>query len=334
MPARPDPTAESDLTHRPAGESDLTHRMGGSDRFRAGDAAPEHVISVLADRQHGVVSRSQLIARGLSERMIDRRIERGWLHIVHPGAYAVGRRGLSREGRWMAAVLAGGRGAVLSHRSAAELWRLLPPLAGPADVTIRRWRRRTRNIIWHCSVLPSDEVTSLGPIPVTTVARTLLDLAAVAKPHVLEEAMREAEHRRLADSPSLADLLERYPGRRGAGRVKAVLATGVADLGVTREELERRFLRFLDRYRLPRPRLNYPIQLPGRLVIADCAWPERRLIAELDGRAFHDNARAFESDRARDRALLVAGWRTVRITWRQLHDAPALLAGELAALLA
>lgn len=253
----------------------------------------------------------------------------GRLRPIYRGVYGVGHGVLSREGHWMAAVLATGPEAVLSHRSAAALWGLRPTARARVDVTTGRVLRARPGIHPHRVVLAADEVTTTDGIPTTTVPRTLLDLASVLRPHAVERAIDQAEVLRLADDLSLDELLARHPGARGAKALRGILA--ITDLGatVTRSELEARFITFLDEAVLPRPNVNTVIE--GMEV--DFAWPEHRLIAELDGFAFHATRRAFEQDRARDRRLQAHGWRVIRITWRQLHDDPQQLGDELAALL-
>jgi Protein of unknown function (DUF559) len=163
---------------------------------------------------------------------------------------------------------------------------------------------------------------------VTTVPRTLLDLAAVLPRHLLERAMNEAEVRRLGDTLTLADLLDRHPGRRGVGAIRAILVDAGSGEKITRSELEDRFVAFLAATKLPPPELNASLNVAGRRMEVDCLWRAQRLVVELDGRAFHATTVSFDRDRARDRLLSVAGWRVVRITWRQLHfDEPALAAG-------
>ena len=220
----------------------------------------------------------------------------------------------------MAATFAGGPGAVLSHRSAAALWGILP-WDGAVEVTSGRRLLPRDGLILHSSHLPPDERTLLDGIPVTTVPRTLLDLAAVVTPRRLERALHEAEVLRLADPLSLSDLLARHPGRRGAAALNAILADAALGTTVTRQELEHDFSALVAEAGLPRPVTNVAVE--GHEV--DALWREERLIVELDGRAAHGTRRAFEADRARDRALTIAGWRVVRVTWRQLHhDGPAL----------
>lgn len=233
----------------------------------------------------------------------------------------------------MAAVLAAGPRAVLSHRPAAALWGIRRWRGSNVDVTTPSSRRQRPGITWHVTNLPADEFTSLAAIPVTTVPRTLLDLAAVLDHRGIERAMNEAEVQSYTDPLSLPALLARYPRRRGTAAIRAILAAAGIGTTLTRSELEERFLRFVNRWGLPQPELNVPIALRGAFVEVDCVWRHSRLIAELDGRAVHGTAAAFERDRARDRALNAAGWRIVRITWRQISGEPRELAEDLGALL-
>ncbi len=184
--------------------------MGGKLRTRHRD----RVIAELADRQHGVVARAQLLEMGLGRRVIDHRLKRGALHPVHRGVYAVGHRVLSMEARWMAAVLVGGEGAVLSHRSAAELWGMRTSTRSRIEATVPRRCHPRPGVQLHFVLVPFDEVTTVRGIPVTTVPRTVLDLAAVVGRRHVERALHEAEVRRLGDRLSLDDLVARHPGRR------------------------------------------------------------------------------------------------------------------------
>jgi very-short-patch-repair endonuclease len=278
----------------------------------------DRLIAALSERQHGVVTRRQLLHAGLAPHVIDHRLELGRLHALHRGVYAIGNRVLTANGRWMAATLAAGPGAALSHRAAGAMWELWR--SSYLEVTVTSTRRRP-GICIHTSPLPPDEVTSLHAIPVTGVSRTLLDLAAVLPAHQVERAANEAEARGHTDQLSLADLLARYPRRRGIPTIRAILERLQTGTNVTRSELESRFLAFIRKAGLPAPQFNVP--LLG--FECDCAWHDQRVIAELDGHATHATTTAFERDRARDRALAAAGWRTVRVTWRQLQlDAEAL----------
>jgi predicted transcriptional regulator of viral defense system len=308
---------------------DVDRHCGGERRTRGLDAA----LATLAGRQHGVVARRQLRALGLGDDAIDLRLRRGRLHTVHRGVYAVGHAITSREGTFMAAVLAGGD-AVLSHRSAAALWGVIAAERQDVEISVPRALRPRPRLEIHQARLPADEVTTHRSIPVTTPARTLYDLASVLPPHRLERAATEAEIRRLTSPTSLEALVARYPRRAGNAAIRGLLATQAIGRYRTRRELEARFLAFLDEAGLPRPQINATVELPCRPREVDCLWEDRRLVAELDGFATHGTRSAFEEDRARDRALQAAGYRVVRITWRQLHAERATIAAQLRALLA
>jgi len=233
----------------------------------------------------------------------------------------------------MAAVLAEGPSAVLSHRSAAALWGLRGAAHGRIDVTVPKARRSRAGLQVRQALLAADEVTIVGAMPVTTPPRTLLDLAGVVGRRALERAVDEAEVLRLADELSLADLLVRHPGRRGVSAIRRLLEAGRIGAGVTRSELEERFLVFLQSGGLPLPEVNAALSLAGGWIEADCLWRSQRVIVELDGYASHGTRSAFERDRARDRMLQAAGWRVLRVTWRQLHEQPGAIAAELGTLL-
>lgn len=283
-------------------------------------------IAELAEGQHGVVSRAQLRGLGLSESRIRGRVERRLLMPVHRGVYAVGRKRLTREGRWMAAVLACGPGAVLSHRSAGRLWQLTR-FSGEVEVTRGNGWRGPRGIVVHRASLPEDERTVVDGIPVTGLSRTLLDLAAILSKGQLERALNEAEVLRLTDRLSLPDLLERYPRRAGTATLRAILADEAALSGPTKNDFEDRFALLLEEEGVSKPRFNADLVVRDRHFNVDCLWSEARLIVELDGGAVHRTARAFEEDREKDRILTAEGWRVIRVTWRQLRaDAEGVVA--------
>jgi predicted transcriptional regulator of viral defense system len=290
---------------------------------------PSVAMAALAARQHGVVARRQLAALGLSRHVVGRMLERGRLHVVHRGVYAVGHRRLTRYGVWMAAVLAAGDSAVLSHRSAAALWRIRESDRRTIEVTAPREVLRPRLAVCR-SVLRPDEVTVHDGIPVTTPARTLLDLAALLDRHRLARAAERAEALRLASPTSLEDLTNRYPRRPGTPSLKQLIEEGRVVPATTANDFERRFLTFLDANGLPRPLVNESLDPQ---TTPDFRWPSQGLIVELDGFETHGTRAAFERDRARDRALLAAGWRVARITQRQLDDDPDAVAAELGAIL-
>lgn len=276
----------------------------------------------------------QLLEIGLGESAIERRIRAGRLHVLHPKVYAVGHRLVPREGRWLAAVLRVGDGAVLSHGSAAELWGIRRPgRHGPVDVSAPRKSRSSATVRRHYLDLNDEEITARRGIPVTTLARTLFDIAAQASGEDFEGAIREAEYVHRFNVERLKELVDKHPGRRGAKTIKACLyRLGRGPQGRTRSKLEDRFASLLARTELPKPQLNVLLDLDGFKVEADCLWREQRLIIELDGGQSHRTLVAFETDRERDRRLQVAGWRVIRITWSQL-DRPAVLLRDLGHLL-
>ena len=220
--------------------------------------------------------------------------------------------------------------AVLSHRAAAALWGIRPDDRSLTDIVVSRsWKPRPR-VQLHRTTLRDDEITRHDGIPVTTPARTLLDLAAIVPYHHLERAATEAEIRRLGSPTSLADLVARYPRRPGTPAIRRA-PRAPRHRPQHHEAGARAPLPRLPRRPRTAPAARQHQGIHGREV--DGLWPDHRLIVELDGFATHGTRRAFEEDRARDRALLLAGYRVTRITWRQLTAEPAALATELELLL-
>src|SRR5436190_2792743 len=290
----------------------------------------DEVIAALAERQHGVVAHRQLRGLGMGRGAIEHRLRERRLHRIHRGVYAVGHRILTPDGWRMAAVLAAGPSAVLSHHSAAELWALRISSRRRHEVTVGR-DVRLPSIECHQATLPPDEITTVRGIPVTTVPRTILDLAAKRPQREVARLIHEAEVNRLWDALSLCDLLARYPRRAGTRAVRAALAE--RDLGVPKNVLEDAFVAFIDKHKLPRPETNVWLKAGPKWYEVDCLWRAQRLIVELDGRAAHDTARAFERDREKDRRLRVARWNSIRVTWLQLQHEAAELAADVGALL-
>lgn len=294
-------------------------------RARSDEPQTDRVTAAIATRQHGVIAYRQLRALGLSASAIDRRVRRGRLHRLHKGVYAVGHVAVSREGHWMAATLACGTGAVLSHRSAAGLWELRPTARLKPEVLVRgRYGRSQPSITVHrTTTLDDADITIHRGIPVTTPARTLVDLAEVVPRRALERALDEAEHGLRLDWRTLTDVLDRHPARTGAARIRAILAEHEIGSTRSRSALEESVLALCDRHGLPRPRLNETVS--GFEV--DCWWPEHRLVVEADSLRHHLTAAAFERDRARDAELVVEGIRVLRLTHRRLsQDEPEVVA--------
>lgn len=299
----------------------------------SGQRAIDQRVALCAAAQHGLVTRRQLITIGLHPDAVDSRVRSGRLAPVERGVYALGHAELRREGRLLAAVLASGSDAVLSHRSAAALWGLRPFGGTFVEVTIpsHRGRRRRADLRVHRSAeLPATEVTRFHGIPITTVARTLLDLAALVPPHHLRRAIERAVELELFDLDELVRVLGAHPRRPGRPALLAVLADlRDHEMPRTRSDSEAAFLQLCLDHGLPRPQVN---RFDGRREV-DFRWPDQRLVAEVDGWTFHRDRRAFARDRARDRRLLAEGYRVARFTASEVAARPAALARELAALL-
>jgi very-short-patch-repair endonuclease len=286
-------------------------------------------VAALADRQYGIVSRAQLLALGLTAGAIGRGVRSQRLRPLHRGVYAVGHRALRREAYWLAAVHASGPGAVLSHADAAALWGLRPIRGAVIDVTVPTagGRRARRGVRLHRSaaLMPAETTTTDDGIPVTTPARTVLDLAATLPRRGLERALDQAEVLRLFDLAALDATIEAHPGRPGTPLLRAVLHEHHAGTTVTRSELEELFLDLCDRRGIARPQVN--VRVAGLEV--DFHWPDRSLVVEVDGYRYHGTRRAFERDRARDATLIAAGLRVLRVTHRQLTTRPEQVVAAL-----
>lgn len=309
-------------------------QIGSDIRTKSGFRSVAEAIARLAERQHGAISRAQLLALGLTASAITRWISAGRLHVIHKGVYAFGRRRLTEFGEWTAAVLAGGERAALSHISAARLWRITTISERRQIHVTAVGSRKRRGIRFHECALDAKEVTTRHGIPVTTPLRTLIDFAAVANQGQVDKAVREALYQHLVTTTSLTSCCSTLGNRRGSRKLrKAIKATKTT--GRTRSELEEAFLAFLDHHKLPPPdATNALMQLGDLQIEADFLWRDARLIIELDTQQTHDNPHSFEADRLRDRRLQAAGWRTVRITDDQIHYGPTTTAEDLDLLIA
>jgi very-short-patch-repair endonuclease len=304
----------------------------GGERAVIDTVSADRAIAELAGRQRGVVTRAQLLAAGIEASAIERRRRAGRLHAVHRGIYLVGHRAMAAGAREAAALLACGDGAVVSHLSAAHLLQLLPYPANrrPVDIAVsgRQGVPRPGIRIHRVKALDQRDVNRIDGLPVTTAARTLLDLAAVLPSDLLERAAAEAQVRRLVRRRDLVDQLERNQGRRGVRALRELLdERGAAP---TRSEAERRLLRLIRSADLATPEVNARV---GRYEV-DFLWRAERLVVEVDGFAYHANRRAFESDRRRDATLAASGYMVLRVTWRQIVDAPEAVIARIAATLA
>jgi hypothetical protein len=251
--------------------------------------------------------------------------------------YAVGHRNVSVEGRRLAAVLAGGRGAALSRFSAASAWAILDDRGRRFDVVApgRSGGRRgdhEKIALRRTRRLAADDVTSLRGVPVTTVARTLLDLAGCAREVTLQRAVHEAEVLDLLDVRAVIECVDRNPGRRGVRRLRAALGVSAPD--PANSTFAHVFLKLCVDYGLPAPRLSVHVDGGERLYEVDAFFAAERLIVELDGRQVHATARKFQEDRRRDSVLAARDYQTLRYTWRRLHDEPESVAAEVRRVLA
>lgn len=270
-----------------------------------------------------MVARGQLLDAGVPPTTIGDRVRSGRLLRLHRGVYAVGHARLRREGRWLASVLAAGPGAVLSHRDAAGLHGLRPANHARTDVATTRQPRAIDGIAIHRTrALDAEDVTEVSGIPVTTVARTLVDLAGLQLPHDhLTRAIKEAERQHTFDLRAVEAAMARTRGRTGRGHralKRAIEECAAFEHHHTRSPLEDAFLRLLRDRGVPLPAANAHIE--GYEV--DAVWHAQRIAVELDGWTDHQTRRAFETDRARDQTLTAAGWRVVRFTHRQVTSRP------------
>lgn len=300
-------------------------------------------IVELAERQHGVVSRAQVLGLGVSAGVVGRRARTPLMRLLHRGVYLVGPT-LVPHGRAMAAVLACGSHAWVSHDSAGALWRAQTIEGGRAvrreivlsrdgsetvDVTITRGDHRRSGIRVHRTAsLPADEVTTLERIPITTPARTLLDLAASLPLRDLERTLVELLANRRTTRSRILMLTERHRRHAGSARLRDLLVEDRPAL--TRSAAEETFLGLVEAVRLPRPKVNARV----KGIEVDCVWPASMLIVEIDGTAYHSTKGRVVGDRRRDAVLAAAGYRIIRFAADQLTTEPNLVQVQVAQALA
>ncbi len=286
-------------------------------------------VMELAPRQACIVTTADLTARGVAPTAIRRLVDAGVLRRLHRGVYLAGPTE-PPNARAMAALLACGTGAALSHRTAGELWGMLPPGGGPIDVTRPGGARTHHGVRAHRGRLEPRDVGRHHGMSVTRPARTLLDLARVLGPHALDRALEEAQVLRLVSDAELYAILERARARPGVRALRHALPSFDATPSLTRSEAELRLLGLVRAARLPAPVSN--VRVCRREV--DLLWPAQRLVVEVDGFRFHGGRAAFERDRRRDGELLASGYRVLRVTWRELTGAPEAVVATLAQALA
>jgi hypothetical protein len=293
-------------------------------------------VAELASGQRGRISRDQLRQTGLSDQQIARWVKAGRLHRVHESIYAVGHRAEPPRAYLLAAVLAGGEGAVLSHRSAAAHLGLISWSPRDVDVMVPRSGERDRDgIRFHRPKVygPQDRWV-FEDIPCTTIARTLVDLGSVLKLHQLERAVEQAELLKVLDVRAISDVLARISRPRGVRNLRRCLGAERLDASLARSNLERRFLRICVNASLPRPTLQHPIEhAPGTWHKVDFAWPAIRLAIEVDGGAIHTTPTAARRDRRLDRQIRNTGWRVERFMEDDIVDTPEVVLVALRTLL-
>jgi very-short-patch-repair endonuclease len=273
-----------------------------------------HSLAKLAARQHGVVSKRQLRRLGFSDGDVCRRVRSGTLHPLYRGVYAVGHPAIGWDARCLAAVMACGSRAVLSHRAAARRWLLITAVAAIEITTASRRRPKQGFILHRSRSLGPEDRTVVDAIPCTTVARTLVDLAEVLSERRLADAVHQAEFHRVLDVNEVERVLERVPGRTGRHRLRRSLAAYAPEPLRVRNEAERLVHDLCIQHGLPKPEANASIQ--GHEV--DLYWPQAALVVELDGGPAHLTRRAFHEDRRRDRFLATRGIQVLRVTSREL----------------
>ncbi len=315
VPAMPDPRG-------------FTHLLCGLTHVRDPGVSDDEAIGALAARQHGVVGRPQLLELGIGRRSIEYRLRVGRLRRLYRGAraaYAVGHEALPLIARAAAAIIATGTGSAASHWTALALYELIERARPLIHVTSAHERRTRRGLFIHRATLPGEDLDLVDGVPVTTVARTCLDISAEGNDRALRTLIKRAEFRNLLDPSEIVDMLARYPRRRGRRTLARIAAGYALTAGPTMSPIEDDMIEFCGARGIPLPETNAPIRAGGRVRRVDCVWREARLAVELDGRDAHQRALAFEDDRERDRALTAAGWRPIRVTSAQLrHGADAL----------
>ncbi|MEA2160421.1 MAG: hypothetical protein QOD66_2801 [Solirubrobacteraceae bacterium] len=327
--------SEGDVAQAPAEGQNRPHRVRilGRRTFLYVTGTPDERIAAIAADQRGRVARRQLLAAGISQRMLAVRLSHGWLYQLYAGVYAVGHLAPVELGAETAALLAVSLDAVLSHYTAAVLWRLRPPVCGAAihvSVPSTSGSSRRPGICTHRTgtLLPRDIRVRDG-LPVTSAARALLDIAGDTTLRELELALDEGLRSGVLTRGQVRDVLGRIPNRRGERRLRELVEPN-GQTTVTRSEAEERFLALIRDAQLPDPSVN--VRLEGFTV--DFLWRRERIVVEVDGYRYHGSRRRFEEDRAKGAVLAAAGFQVIRVTWRQMEDEPYAVIARLAQALA
>jgi very-short-patch-repair endonuclease len=299
--------------------------------MRSGSVPPGRVLARIAAGQHGVVSRAQVLALGVGSSYVTRLLAGGRLHLLHRGVYAVGHRGITERGRWTAAVLAAGEGAVLSHISAGLLWGIIDLDTVLIHVLVpgRGTLRRPGIVIHRTRDLPTMHRIERYGIPVTNVDRTLLDLAAMLPPDRLGYAVEAAGRFGRLELPALVALCDASPGRRGAGTLRRIALGVPSALRRTKSPPETAFLRLCAGHELPEPLVN--TILCGYEV--DFLWPGPRLVVEVDTYTYHRSWAQRQRDLERDADLKTRGYDVLRFSRERIERDGPTVAAQVATVL-
>jgi very-short-patch-repair endonuclease/predicted transcriptional regulator of viral defense system len=292
--------------------------------------AADATIAKVAGRQDNVISREQLLAIGVGRGVIARQLERGRWQRLHRNVYLIGPAPPTLRARARAATMTCGEGAVVSHRTAAALYGLMPP-RGDVHVTVpgRNPGNRQGVQIHRVTTLSFDEIVVRDGLTLTSPARTICDVAGTEPLTEAERALSEARVQRLVTTRALERVIERTPTLKGSSVIRSLLRAS-EESGYTRSEAERRLRRLAQAAGIDQPLVNVP--LLGFVV--DFLWPDQRLVVEVDGYQFHGHRQRFESDRRRDQQLVAAGYGVIRVTWIQLRDEPIAVITSIAQALA
>jgi predicted transcriptional regulator of viral defense system len=304
---------------------------------RQNGASIDRLVGEVAATQHGLIKLEQLHHLGVTSKMIESRVRRGFLIRLYSGVYAVGHRPVTQDAHWLAAIFACGDDSLLSHRSAAALHGIRGTSSPKIDVTAPSRRGYShRNLVVHRATrLDAADVDEIRGIAVTSLPTTIIDLATCVSRESLEYAIHRAERRRLVRPPDLRAALARMSGVNGTAAVRAIVDRPGHDLDArTRSRWELRFLEICRAHQIPMPKVNawIPLDIAAGGLEVDFSWREQRLVVEVDENRGHATLRARKNDPQRDAALRAAGWRVLRVAEQQFENPRAIAARVLRAL--
>jgi very-short-patch-repair endonuclease len=291
----------------------------------ASDRKRDPALSRIAATQHGVFTRAQALACGFNDPVIRRRIASGLWVQLFPGVYGYGAAPSTWRQAALAACLACGPGAVLSHRAAARLWGLAGFHSRFIELTVpRACRRRYGDVVHRSRQLEAGDVAEIDSVPVTTIQRTIIDIAGCVSAELLEESLHDALRRRLTNVARIRKRLDEIgsSGRPGVAQLTKMLDARQTSVHVPQNVFETRLFRVLRTANLPPPTPQYCLHVAGRRVYVDFAYPDRKVAIEADGFRWHSSRTQWDRDRLRRNHLTMMGWTIVHVTWHQLRERP------------